>query len=272
MREVLLLLILLASLGINDKSAVEEFVADLHRLVEQSARVVAQIEHEALYLAVMPGAEFVQRLLQIVAGALFKAGDADVLVAVAQILGLDRLYLDHLARDAHREEFRHALAMDGQADLAALRPAHPLDRVGQRHALGEVVIDLDDLVAGLDPRLVGGSVLDRRDHRQHVVLDRNLETQPAEAAAGFDFEVAIKVGGEIGAMRIERRQHPGYGAVDQLFGRDRLDVVLLHDRQHVGERGQLLVGVVWQRVGAPHGDLSQQNENRERAYARDQEG
>ena len=36
-------------------------------------------------------------------------------------------------------------------------------------------------------------------------------------------------------MRIERSQHPGDRAVDETFGGDRLDVVLLHDRQHVGE-------------------------------------
>ena len=217
-------------------------------------------------------AEFVQRFLQIVAGALFEAADADVVVAVTQILGLDRLYLDDLARHGHREQLGHALAMDGQVDLAALRPAHPLDRVGQRHALGKVVVDLDDLVARLDPGLVGGSVLDRRNHGQQIILDGDFETQPAEAAAGFDFEVTIEVGREVGAMRVERSQHPGYRAVDKLLGGDRLDVVLLHDRQHVGEGRQFLVGVVGQRVGAPHRDLRQQDQDRYRAYASDQKG
>ena len=217
-------------------------------------------------------AEFVQRLLQIVAGALFEAADTDVVVTVTQFLGLDRLYLDHFASDGHREQLGHALAMNGQADLAALRSAHPLDCVGQRHALGEVVVDLDDLVARLDPGLVGGSVLDRRNDGQQIILDGNFETQPAEAATGFDLEVTIEVGRKVGAVRVERRQHPGYRAVDELLGGDRLDVVLLYDRQHVGEGRQFLVGVVGQRVGAPHRDLRHQDQDRYSAYASDQKG
>ena len=143
-----------------------------------------------------------------------------------------------------REQFGDALAMERQMDLAALGPAHPLDRVGQRHALGEVVIDLDDLIAGLDPGLVGGSVLDRRDDGQHAVLDGDFDAEAAEAAARFDFEVVIQLGRQIGAMRVERGQHPGDSAVDEVLGGDRLDVVFLHDREHVGEGFQLLVGVV----------------------------
>src|SRR5262249_25386401 len=134
------------------------------------------------------------------------------------------------------------------------------------------VVDLDYLVAGLDAGLVRGGVLDRRHHGQQVILDGDFQTQATETAAGFDLEVAIEIGREIGAVRVERREHPGDCAVNKLLGGDRLDVVLLHDGQHVGERGQLFVGVVGQRVGAAHGDLRQQDKDRYCAYAGDQKG
>jgi hypothetical protein len=67
----------------------------------------------------MRGAEFVQRFLQIVAGALrnYSRGYS----RSVRRPWLDRFYSDDLARHAHREQFGHALAMDSEMDLAALR-------------------------------------------------------------------------------------------------------------------------------------------------------
>ncbi len=43
-------------------------------------------------------------------------------------------------------------------------------------------------------------------------------------------------GRQIGAVRVERREHAVDRAVDELLGGDVVDVVLLHHRQHVRER------------------------------------
>src|SRR5580704_19490972 len=61
-------------------------------------------------------------------------------------------------------------------------------------------------------------------------------------------------------MGVERRQHPADCAVDQLFSRDRFNVVLLHDCEHARERIELLVGVVRERLGSANGDLLQDEE------------
>src|ERR1051326_1445163 len=50
-REVLLLLVLEATVGVDDQARVEEQVRDLHRLGEETARIVAQVEDETLEAA-----------------------------------------------------------------------------------------------------------------------------------------------------------------------------------------------------------------------------
>src|SRR5208283_4613380 len=247
-REIFLLLIFLAPLRVNDQPAVEEVVGDLDRLVEQATRVVAQIEHDALDLAVILRLELVNRLLDAVARVLLESGYADVAVTFGQDFRLNRLNLDDVARERHREQLGHAVAMEGQLDLAALGSAHPLDRVGQRHVLGEVVVTLDDLVAGLEACAICRRVFDRCDYGQRAVLDGDLDSEAAEAAARLDLEVAIQVGRQVSAMRIERRQHPADSAVDQFLGGDRLDVIFLHDCEHAREGVELLVGVELQAL------------------------
>src|SRR5208282_3797819 len=259
-REVFLLLIFLAPLRVNDQPAVEKIVRNLYRLVQQSARIVAQVEHYSLELAVLLRFEPVNRLLHPLARVLLEGGDADVSVAAVERLRLDRLNLDDVARERHREQLGHAVAMKRQPDLAALGPAHPLDRLGERHVLGEVVVDLDDLVAGLESGAIRRRVLDRRNYGERAVLDGYFDSESAEAAARLDFEVAVQVGRQVGAMRVERRQHAADGAVDQLFGRYRFDVVFLHDCQHARERVELLVGVVRERLRSAHGDLLEDKE------------
>ena len=101
-REVFLLLIFLAPLRVDDQPAVEKIVRNLHRLVQQSARIVAQVEHDSLELAVVLRFELVDRLLHSLARVLLEGGDADVSVAAVERLRLDRLNLDHVARERHR--------------------------------------------------------------------------------------------------------------------------------------------------------------------------
>ncbi len=83
-REVLLLLILETAVGVDDQAGVEEHVGDLHRLGEQPARIVAQVEHEAFELAGVLVRELATRLLEVVVGALLELRDAQVAVALVE--------------------------------------------------------------------------------------------------------------------------------------------------------------------------------------------
>src|SRR5262249_51685542 len=92
-------LLAVAAAGRDDLAALEEGVRDCDRLVEQTARVVAQIDHIALELVGRDlRGEIADRLLQSVVGLLVELRDADV-AYVAFRPRAHRAHHDHLARD-----------------------------------------------------------------------------------------------------------------------------------------------------------------------------
>ena len=92
--------------------------------------------------------------------------------------------------------------------------------------------------------MYAGVPSNRRDDRERIVLDGNFDAQAAKTAARFNFEVAIEIWREVGAMGIKRGEHAGDRAIDQVLGRDRLDIVLLHDREDIGKSLEVLIGIV----------------------------
>jgi hypothetical protein len=58
-----------------DLALLEERIGDRNRLVEQSARIVAQVDDEALELVAGLGGEIGDRLLQVFRGLLVELGD-----------------------------------------------------------------------------------------------------------------------------------------------------------------------------------------------------
>ena len=81
-----------AAAGRDDLALVEEGVGDGDRLVEQAARIVAKVDHEALELVLADlGGEVRHLLAQVLEGPLGEGGDAQVadLVLDAGAHGLD---------------------------------------------------------------------------------------------------------------------------------------------------------------------------------------
>ena len=80
----------------------------------------------------------------------------------------------------------------GRADLAA----DPNRRLGQRQSLGRFAVDPEDLVAGADSSPFGRRPDERRDHRDHVVDDRQFDPDAAE----LSFETFVEA---LPVLRIE---------------------------------------------------------------------
>jgi hypothetical protein len=60
-----------------------------------------------------------------------------------------------------------------------------------------LAVDLDDAVTGLDAHALGGSAVQRRDHRQHVLPHADGDAQSTELAFGVDLEVVDFLLGEV---------------------------------------------------------------------------
>ena len=215
-----------------------------NRAVEQTARVVAKIENQALERPLVFLVQRVERIDEQLAGMLLELGDAQVAVTAFQQFGFHAADLDHCARQRNDDGLIDALAHDGELDRRARLAAHALDRVVERHALDRCLVELDDEIARFDARLESRGVLDGRHNLHEAVFHADLDPEPPEFALGADLEVLETLGVEVGRMRIQPRQH----AIDR-FGNEflvvyRLDVIALDAGEHIGERTQLLD---WQR-------------------------
>ena len=166
-----------AALGVDHELAgLEELLGHLDRGGEQAARIVAQVEHEALDLAVL--GVLLERGLQVVARSAPGTGAA----GCTRCRGSSWLFFTDCTRICSRVIRKSFGSVQPSRtmrdrDLAARLAAHALDRVGELHVLGGEALDLQDAVAGLDARAVGRRALDGRDHGQHVVPQRDLDAE-----------------------------------------------------------------------------------------------
>src|SRR5690606_34746630 len=129
------------------------------RAVQQAARIVAQVEHEALQRALAE--EPFEVLREVLRRRLLELRHPDPAVARLDELRLDALHPDYGAGDLDDHRRALALARDGERDARVWLAAHALDRVAEGHALHRRVVELDDQVAGLDAGAERRRVLDR---------------------------------------------------------------------------------------------------------------
>jgi len=202
--------------------------------------------------------ELVQLLLEVVRALLLELAQLDVGDAVAEVLRAHGVHADLLARDVEVLRLRPALADDGHGDLGARPAAHALDGVRQLHVLRGQSVDLHDPITSVQTGAIGRRAFDGRDDGQHVVLQRDLDAEPAEGAGRLDLHLLVGVGIEERAVRIQAPQRPLDRAVDQLLGGDLVDVLVLYDRQDLREEPELLVGGA--RVRALAGDRAAERE------------
>src|SRR5262249_55964400 len=80
-----------------------------------------------------------------------------------------------------------------------------------------------------------------RHDRQHVVAQRDLDAETAEASGGLHLHLAVALRIEEGRVRIEPAQRALDGVVNQVLGRNLVHVLVLDDREHLREEPKLLV-------------------------------
>ncbi len=263
----------MAAAGRDDLALAQEIVRHGDRLIQQAARIVAQVEHDAGELGAGLAAQVLDGVLDAAVGLLVEAGDADIADIVAFELFLHRLDLDDGA--LHRDVERIlALALDGELDLAAHGPAHALDRVVEAHALDRFAVDLHDEVAGLEARVRGRRVVDRRHHLDDAVLHRDLDAEAAELAAHLDLHVAEILGVHVARMRVERAQHAVDRGLDELLVRHVLDIVGADPLEHLAEQVELAISVRigrlrrLRRIGGAHRGRKQEEGRGDRCQGR----
>ena len=232
------LVALATAAGRDDFAAIDEARCDLDRGLEKSARIITQVEHEALEAAAHVLAHLLKAAVERLHGLLVEGGDAQI-ADIADGFRLDDFRPDDFAGQRHIERF-DILAHDGDVDGRADRAAHLLHGIVQRQADDGLAIDGGEKVARLDP----GARSRRAVHRGHdlheAVLRCDLDAEAAILAGRLRLHVLEVIGVEIGGVRVKRGQHAVDRSLDR-FGRFKLGHVIgLGLGQDVGEQVELL--------------------------------
>jgi hypothetical protein len=208
--------------------------------MQQTTRVVTQIEHQTLQLTLLD--QLFQVLHQGGRGLLLKLHNTNVAIARLDQLGLDALHLDDFPDQGDDNGLCLTLAGDGQHDGGLRLATHALDRIVEGHALHGSVVQLDDQVTRLDAGTKGGGVLNGRDHLDETIFRANLNAQATKLALSAHLQFLEGFGIQIGRVGIKIGQHAADGVGDQLLVVNRLDIALLDGVEDIGQVAQLFHG------------------------------
>src|SRR5690606_6525664 len=120
----------MAPAGREDAARIEEGVGYGHRLADQTAGIVAQVEDVAEEAVAQLAFDRDDRFLQTALRLPVEAGDPDIADSALRVIA-DRSEVDGLPRERDLKGLADAVAANRHRDLAAARSAHPPDRLAQ---------------------------------------------------------------------------------------------------------------------------------------------
>ena len=148
-------------LGIDDEALGEEGIADGDGTVEHPAGIVAQVQHQALEVPLVFGAQAGEGVEQVLGGTGLEIGDAHIAEARRQEAALDALHMNDIPNQFHLEGLIRARAQDSEFDGGTRLPPHEIDGVLQAHALHRTVVNAHDQIPRLESGPLGRGVIDR---------------------------------------------------------------------------------------------------------------
>jgi hypothetical protein len=232
----------------HELRGLEQEAGNLDRGVDDSARIVAQVEDE-------PRGAFLLQPLQVAAnlvtGGVGEVGDADVGDVRADQEGVAyRVARNAPALDFELERLLESDALDRHTHRSALGAAQFLGDLVEIELGGRRSIDLRDDVAGAEADARGRGAVDRRDHGDATAPERDDHTDPVERALMALAHAGERLGAQEAGMRVERGQRSVQTGRNQVLGRHRQGCVLEQRAQGGGVAPEERIGVVRTARGA----------------------
>ncbi|MEJ1964339.1 MAG: hypothetical protein WDO56_23470 [Gammaproteobacteria bacterium] len=234
-----------ATIGRHDDPFVQERIRHRDAGFEHAARVVAEVEHEAVQALRVLALERGDGPAHVICRGLAETGDAHVTKARVERGLRDAADFDLRAAEGEVQQLAGARTAHGELDVAARRTAQPGDGAGEIGA-DVVVVDLHDEIAGLHAGLVGGRALDGTQHLHRRVFGHHFDAHARVGAHGGQPDLFELVGVEVGGMRVERCDHAANRFFHELLVVDFIDVLALDALVDFGEQPRLFPG---QRAG-----------------------
>jgi len=158
----------------------EEVIGNADRRVEQTARILAQVENKPLHALLF---ELVDGFIELANSRRREVFDTDVADARTEHQHIrDRVCWNGRADDRQRNRFLDADAEDLDVDRGALRTLELLHDLVERQLAGRCAFDLRDHIAGADAEAGGGCAFERGDDRDLVIPLRHQDAQAVERA------------------------------------------------------------------------------------------
>ena len=234
-------------------AARQKFLAHVHGLIEQAARVPAQIQNHGLHPL---GAESLDGRLQVVAGFFTKLHEphiADFVLAEWKFLlsvdVFDHVDIDHGPRELVIVHLVRGGPKSRDRNFGTRLTAQGLDRLWQPQLVRVPVVDLENPVARQNACPKARRIFHGRDDGDVTVFHSNHDAEAAERALRIALEFLVFFRFHELAVRIERVEHPFERAIDQILIGKLLAVhiVLAHalhdDRKQLQARiGRVLLG------------------------------
>src|SRR3569832_1929762 len=229
-----------ATLGVDDEAAFEVVVGHRHQDTQHTTKKKTQNKHHALQLSTVFLLEVADGLQEIFRRVRLELGDAQITVALVEGAALDALHLDHRAGQGELERLLLSFTDDREDDVGARLAAHEINRVLQREALHWRAVQADDEIAGAQPRLLRGRIVDGRHHLHEAVFHGDFDAETAELASGADLQFFVRLRVEIRGVGIEVGQHAADGVLQLGLVVHRLDIVALDLGEDLGEGAQIV--------------------------------
>lgn len=232
-----------ASVG-NDHAFGEESVGDTDGLVEESARVVAQVEDQATQLFDFEGHPF-ESSEHLAGGVLLEVFDLDVGDVVFEQMGTDALDADNGADKTKRARLTEAFAHDPDHDGGSGIAAKFVDGGVEVHVDGGFITDADNAVFGAESCTSRWGVRHGADDGDVAFLALDHDAKAAEFAAGVDVHVFVERGRQKSGMDIECAEHTVDGGkldISEFY----VTAIVLFDK---GKDGLELVGDIRDDAG-----------------------
>ena len=163
---------------------------------------------------------------------------------------------------------------DRQLDVGTRAAGQDFDGFVRAHPLGRLAVDLDDLVARQDPRLISGRTDHRGDHPEPAALGIkiNLNADAAELAFDLPSELLPLAGVDERRVGVQVLEHALEGIFKQLAPRDRPDIIQLDLLDRIDEQAVKLEHFVLRlgplrRLPAAHADRGDQSRSRKNSGA-----
>jgi len=196
----------------GDDPFVQEQIADLNCLGEKTARIIAEVENQALRTLIQ---QRLQGRGDPVCRRVVEFGELDIADVVLQHARVHRRHDDASATNRHSERLSFIGTRDLQGDLAAFWATDQADCLVEAHAYDGDVVYLQDQVAGLEASRLG-RLTRQGPHDFEIAVLAHSHGRPdaLEFACGVLIPDRSNVRLDEGSVRIvERREHAPNRAV-----------------------------------------------------------